>query len=70
MFGIRKTIRKTPTLLLEGVIDAITNPPKRAIKVWGSLPEEDRELFKKAALSVARLTARTIIAAEKGKVEF
>lgn len=61
-----KLVRSAPKDLLEGVMDVIKSPPEELKKVWESLSLEDRELFKQASISVLRLTAKAIIAADRG----
>lgn len=69
--AILKAVRQAPGQLAEGLLDLISAPPKRAVQVWSGLSEEDKELFKKAAISGAKIAARMIIAADKGgKVKF
>lgn len=68
---ILKAAREAPGQLVEGILDVVMAPPKRAVAVWDGLSEEDKELFKKAAISGAKIAARMIIAADTGvKKEF
>lgn len=74
----KKTIKEAPKLLVEGIAGLILKPPKIAIEAgaklkgaYDKMSPEDKELLKEAAISAARLTARAVIAADKGgKVEF
>lgn len=68
---ILKAMRETPGHLVEGILDVVAAPPKRAVAIWEGLSEEDKALFKQAAISGAKIAARMIIAADTGvKKEF
>ena len=75
---IFKAMREAPAQLAEGLFDVIAAPPKRAVELmkkcgdhWENLPEEEKQLYRDAAVSLLHLTAKMIIAADKGaKKEF
>lgn len=48
------------------VLDILKAPPQHALELWNGLSPEDKALFREAGLSAARLTAKVIIAADKG----
>ena len=70
MFGIKKEIlgavKEAPRVLVDSIFNVITAPPAKAVEMWQGLPPEDKELFKQAAISGIRITARMIITADKG----
>jgi hypothetical protein len=71
--GAIVTAEKKALVICEKILDIIKAPSEKALAAWEGLTPEDRELFKRAALSAARLTAKAIVAADKGtshKVEF
>lgn len=64
-------LRSAPKELLEGIGDVLKRPPEAIKSAWDGLSDEDKELLKKAAISAVRLTAKAVIAADKGgKTEF
>ena len=71
MFGIEKQIRSAvfhaPKDILDGLVTVLGKPPQKVYKIWESLSDEDQKLFRKATLSALRLTAKAIIAADKGQ---
>lgn len=75
MWGITSSItdafKQAPAAFLQGISDAIIKPPQKLVELWDGLSEEDKELFKKAAMAGLRVGARALIAyADGGKVNF
>lgn len=72
--GTLEKARKLPAHFIQGIIDLLEVPfkiPKKAWKLWESLPNEDRALFRKAVLSAAKIAAKKAIEYETtGRIKF